>query len=59
MLLIVGFVGVSYRLPEVMARPGWGMVEGDHDVTESEMLKWFEACRHFGKVHRHSGESVE
>ena len=35
------------------------MVEGDHDVTESEMLKWFEACRQFGKVHRHSSELSE
>ena len=31
---------------------GWGMVEGDHDVTETEMLKWLTACRRFGKLHR-------
>ncbi|CAK9090075.1 unnamed protein product [Durusdinium trenchii] len=30
----------------------WGMVEGDHDVTESEMLKWLTACRYFSKLHR-------
>eukprot|EP00438_Fugacium_kawagutii_P032627 Skav203458 [mRNA] locus=scaffold2237:170621:180592:- [translate_table: standard] len=30
----------------------WGMVEGDHDVTETEMLKWLTACRKFGKLHR-------
>eukprot|EP00439_Symbiodinium_sp_Y106_P054950 s3228_g7.t1 len=37
----------------------WGLVEGDHDVTESEMLKWFGACRQFGKVHRHASEHSE
>lgn len=37
----------------------WGLVEGDHDVTESEMLKWFGACRQFGKVHRHASELSE
>ena len=31
---------------------GWGMVEGDHDVTETEMLKWLTACRRFSKLHR-------
>lgn len=30
----------------------WGMVEGDHDVTETEMLKWLTACRRFGQLHR-------
>ncbi|CAL1134502.1 unnamed protein product [Cladocopium goreaui] len=30
----------------------WGMVEGDHDVMETEMLKWLTACRRFSKLHR-------
>ncbi|CAJ1419816.1 unnamed protein product [Effrenium voratum] len=32
----------------------WGMVEGEHDITETEMLKWFAACREFGRAQRHA-----
>ena len=39
-------------VPSDPASRGWGMVEGDHDVTESEMLKWLTACRYFSKLHR-------
>ena len=28
------------------------MVEGDHDVTEAEMLKWLSACRQFSRERR-------
>eukprot|EP00931_Biecheleriopsis_adriatica_P111303 TRINITY_DN85669_c0_g1_i1.p1 TRINITY_DN85669_c0_g1~~TRINITY_DN85669_c0_g1_i1.p1 ORF type:complete len:282 (-),score=61.07 TRINITY_DN85669_c0_g1_i1:53-859(-) len=37
----------------------WGLVEGDHDVNQTEMLKWLEACRHFAKDHRDVSPEAE
>mmetsp|Transcript_82588 Transcript_82588/g.181554 ORF Transcript_82588/g.181554 Transcript_82588/m.181554 type:complete len:279 (+) Transcript_82588:71-907(+) len=30
----------------------WGLVEGEHDVSHEETLKWFAACQRYGKTGR-------
>merc|ERR1719270_594991 len=37
----------------------WGLVEGEHDVSHSELLQWLAACRCFGRHGRKAGASAE
>eukprot|EP00933_Yihiella_yeosuensis_P019319 TRINITY_DN1566_c4_g1_i1.p1 TRINITY_DN1566_c4_g1~~TRINITY_DN1566_c4_g1_i1.p1 ORF type:complete len:287 (-),score=49.99 TRINITY_DN1566_c4_g1_i1:105-911(-) len=30
----------------------WGLVEGDHDVAQADILTWMESCQRFSKLHR-------
>jgi len=37
----------------------WGLVEGEHDVSHSESVMWYAACRRFGRLGRELAPDAE
>jgi len=37
----------------------WGLVEGEHDVSHEDLLRWFAAAKLFGRHSRHDASAAE